>query len=370
MIQLTYAEYQCCHFQHLLKVENTRAIEDQGKRLLQNKNITTKNWLDFSKQVCQWGGKTGNRVFGQIIKNDPKVIKASFEKVKSLLENDHSPIQEVFNALKPIKGLGSYSYASKHLRFLAPERFSVFDSLIKQIIQKTYQGFSDRMLMKTYFSMCTQKAAELNREKILLGDDITDCRELAKKVLNDNKLWTPADVDMAHFAAIKKWCLVKSDEHTQPLNGMIPSDNVPPINNRETISNQDFSNYSSSMPIIYLVQNHPRDAALTLKENCDNHHNNAWVCRRHGNVDFKNNGVRGTMRYMKGEIESQGLNLESQHNWEKSKYGSTCCMSGTGYEGRLKFGSIEDSVRFLKKYFNLIACKENKQQTQSWIDQL
>jgi len=115
------------------------------------------------------------------------------------------------------------------------------------------------------------------------------------------------------------------------------------------------------------VQNKQNDAALTLKEDCKAPNNNTWICRRHGSIDFKHKGVSGNTRYLKGEIESQGLNLVSHHNWEKSPNGSTCCMAGTGFVGRLKNDSIEDAVRFLKKYFNLKAYKNNKNQTQVWI---
>lgn len=134
---------------------------------------------------------------------------------------------------------------------------------------------------------------------------------------------------------------------------MVRRDNVPPtINNRETMSNQNSPNRSSLKPPIYHVQKYRNNAALTLREDCDNHHNNAWICRRHGSIDFKHNGVTGTTRYLKGEIGAQGLNLITQHNWENSTTGSTCCMAGTEYEGRLRFDLIEDAVQFLKKYFN------------------
>jgi len=246
MIHLTYAEYQCCHHQHLLRVENTREIEDYGKWLVQNENITIENWLDFSQQVCQWGGKTGSRVFGQIKKNNPEIVKSSFEEVKSLLKDDLISVHEVFNALKPINGLGSYSYASKHLRFLAPKRFPVFDSLIKKELQEKHPRRLDRVLIETYFNICTQMAAELNNNNIRIGDDIIDCHELDKKVIDDNKQWTPADVDMAHFAAIKKWCHINSNTDSKPLNCIVHSDNVLPTNiNREAMSNQNSPNLTS-----------------------------------------------------------------------------------------------------------------------------
>jgi hypothetical protein len=129
-------------------------------------------------------------------------------------------------------------------------------------------------------------------------------------------------------------------------------------------------NGSAHKPLIYLLQNEQDDDAIKLREQCGNHHNNAWVCRRHGSIDLKHDVATGTTRYLKGEIQVQGFVFEGHANWELSNAGATCCGGGTGYEGRLRLGSVEEAIRFLKKYYHVVACKENTKETQDWIDAL
>jgi hypothetical protein len=142
--------------------------------------------------------------------------------------------------------------------------------------------------------------------------------------------------------------------------------------------NNEFESYESNFantifanrPTIYLMQDHEDDNAVTIKEDCDSHWNNAWICRRHGNLDFKLPGVPNIKRYMKAEIQDQGHDFDNDHRWEHSHNHETCCMAGSGYEGRMKFGSVEKAVCFLKSYFNVVACDKNTTETQAWVNSL
>ena len=121
---------------------------------------------------------------------------------------------------------------------------------------------------------------------------------------------------------------------------------------------------------IYLCQNHERDRALTLKEHCSTRWNIAWICRDHGCLDFKRKDARNTTRYLIGEIAVAGGDVVHHPNYYPSSGESTHCMAGSGYQGGIRFGSVEAAVRYLKKYFNVMACPENPTNTQPWVDSL
>jgi hypothetical protein len=110
------------------------------------------------------------------------------------------------------------------------------------------------------------------------------------------------------------------------------------------------------MQMIYLIGDPDQDETLRLREQCGAYHNNAWICRRHGSIDFKLDGKTGLTRYLKGEIAQQGLNIHQMDEWEQSQHGETCCCGGVGYEGRLRLGSIEAVMRFLQNHFEVEQC--------------
>ena len=123
-------------------------------------------------------------------------------------------------------------------------------------------------------------------------------------------------------------------------------------------------------PDIFLCQNHKKDRAVTIKEVCSIRWNIAWICRDHGRLDFKVNGARNTNRYLIGEIAVAGGNVITHPDYYVSRGGKTHCHAGTGYQGGIEFRTVEAAVRYLKQYFNVIACSENVTNTQVWVDAL
>jgi hypothetical protein len=104
-------------------------------------------FVELSKKVCEWGGPTGNRVWGNLNK---RVAQAAFDAngnqifqvgslqhdLKEWLDFAHhatlpKQVVEVLRKGIKIKGL-KVSYASKHLRLLFPDHFPVLDSLISE----------------------------------------------------------------------------------------------------------------------------------------------------------------------------------------------------------------------------------------------
>jgi hypothetical protein len=118
-------------------------------------------------------------------------------------------------------------------------------------------------------------------------------------------------------------------------------------------------------PTLYLVDDHQRRVALTLKEDCKTNWNNAWICRAHGSLDFKKPGAKGTSRFLVGEILRQGKDVTMLPEWKRSRQGETCCHSGTGYLGRLCFGSEAKALKFLKQFFKVLICPSPPETKQS-----
>jgi hypothetical protein len=81
----------------------------------------------FIRTVCSWGGYEG--IAGRVIKyNRIEQLITVFRTAYQQAQNGE--VVEALEALQQIKHLGSVSFASKHLKFLAPERAVVLDSII------------------------------------------------------------------------------------------------------------------------------------------------------------------------------------------------------------------------------------------------
>jgi len=136
------------------------------------------------------------------------------------------------------------------------------------------------------------------------------------------------------------------------------------------------SNSKLKKPNIYLAQNHKNDTAITLKEVCGSRWNLGWICRKHGCLDLKLPNQPNLVRYLIGEIALQGGNFTAEAGYYFSVAGSTHHHGGSGYQGGVNFGNEAAALRYLKKYFNVIACAGNVARNgnalidQSWIDKL
>ncbi len=126
------------------RVSNTDDIERQAERLA-NGGFKEKALTDFIHAVCMWGGYAG--IAGRVIKNNqPPKLARRFNEAR---QNAHrGMVLEALKTLQSIKGLGGVSFASKHLKFLAPESAVVLDSIISNglgyaLTLEGYQSFLD-----------------------------------------------------------------------------------------------------------------------------------------------------------------------------------------------------------------------------------
>ena len=119
----------------------TQNVEKAGTHI--NQKSKPADLLQFSQLVCDWG--RGQRVWANLLRhNSRENLAAAYSNWFSIAKN--SP--DVQTAIEPginIKGMG-ISFASKHLRMLAPEKFAVLDDVISEglgfaLNQKGYQLF-------------------------------------------------------------------------------------------------------------------------------------------------------------------------------------------------------------------------------------
>src|ERR1700729_4625872 len=110
------------------KREPSTAIIEQQARQLVVKQFQFPELREFIKAVCKWGGYEG--VAGRVLKNNSKQqLRESFRSAHSHAASDND--REAINSLLDLNGL-AVSFASKHLKFLAPEKAVVLDSIISE----------------------------------------------------------------------------------------------------------------------------------------------------------------------------------------------------------------------------------------------
>jgi hypothetical protein len=112
---------------HLTENRTTPSVEALGRRLLES-DFPEKETLQFVNDVCYWGGYSG--IAGRIVKNNTSA------RIRDTLRAASSQLRagSVFRALScvnELSGLGTPSFASKHLRFLRPDMCGVFDSVLR-----------------------------------------------------------------------------------------------------------------------------------------------------------------------------------------------------------------------------------------------
>ena len=126
--------------------------------------------------------------------------------------------------------------------------------------------------------------------------------------------------------------------------------------------------------MLALSQRHKNDEAITFKDSCDTRWNLGWLCWRHGQLDLKVNGAPHVNRYLFGEIAEAGGHFGNEQGYTENFAPQTHCCGGQGYQGGVRFGSVDDAVKYLKRYFSVQACPGNRGLhghptcDQAWID--
>jgi hypothetical protein len=106
---------------------DTQRIEEMGTQLAEHA-FSIDELCNFIRAVCAWGGYPGiaNRVINN---NQPNEIAAAFQKAYQMAIGGQ--VIDALALLRQLHNLGGVSFASKHLKFLAPNDAVVLDSIIE-----------------------------------------------------------------------------------------------------------------------------------------------------------------------------------------------------------------------------------------------
>lgn len=112
---------------YLTENPTTPSVEKLGEELIRS-DFPHQETVEFVKEVCYWGGYPG--ISGRVLKYNTN------DQVSSALRDAALRLKEgsIFKAIcrvNELSGLGTPSFASKHLRFLCPKICGVFDSILR-----------------------------------------------------------------------------------------------------------------------------------------------------------------------------------------------------------------------------------------------
>lgn len=136
----------------------------------------------YIRNVCKWGNFAG--VGGRVIKNNTEVeIQRAFEDAYTFISGERADVSAALSRLNRLHGLGTPSFASKHLRFLKPELCPVYDAILTDKLPYPFTpaGYA------VFSNDCQEIAAKLNSANI--GNPA-----------RPTNLWVAADVEAAMFA--------------------------------------------------------------------------------------------------------------------------------------------------------------------------
>lgn len=119
----------------------TRQVEELGRKLVQG-GFAPASSARFVKSVCEWGG--GHRLVKRALEENAPVQIARVLK-RGLASALKGCVADGVEQIQALQGLGQ-SFASKQLRFLAPDRAVILDSFLRTELgypenSKGYQAF-------------------------------------------------------------------------------------------------------------------------------------------------------------------------------------------------------------------------------------
>jgi hypothetical protein len=182
---------------HLTRVPRTKELEKEGK-LLKDADFPDAQLTEFIKEVCTWGGYAG--IAGRVLnQNDLSFIQQKFIRARKLLAAINPKVGMALFEINQIKGLGTPSFASKHLRFLFPNVCPVFDSFMWENFRYVFapSGYEE------FASDCLGIGKTLEKQKIYNPMNRAKGR------------WFAGDVEMALFAHLR-WDRTKICRISQP----------------------------------------------------------------------------------------------------------------------------------------------------------
>lgn len=169
---------------HLHRFPSTPGIEVQGRRVVQ-KGFHEPDVGAFVEAVCGWGNYVG--IAARVLKrNSLGAISMALKECLRHLSATPPDLASAITAVNVLNGLGSPSFASKHLRFLRPEVAPVFDSLLQEALP---------------YSFGPEGYALFGRDCGILAETLT-VRGVPNAFQRDDGQWFVADVEAALYAYV------------------------------------------------------------------------------------------------------------------------------------------------------------------------
>ncbi len=170
---------------HLLTYRGTATLERQAAELMAAA-FPEVDLEQFIRKVCRWGGYAG--IGARVIKdNQLHSIRAHFLAAIGHLVAAPPRLADALHEINLIRGLGTPSFASKHMRFLRPDICPILDDINRQALQ---------------YAFTPEGYAELSGDCLYIAAKLLD-RRIANPMNRANGRWFAADVEMATFAHLK-----------------------------------------------------------------------------------------------------------------------------------------------------------------------
>jgi len=162
----------------------TQNVEQEARNLIDN-DFRDDLTEAFVKSVCRWGNYAG--VAGKVLKHN-KLGVVSKTLRTALNQTEAHDVQLALRTTLSIRGL-AVSFASKHLKFLNPERHVVLDSIISENLGYPRDTNGDGYVM--FVADCAQ-ALKIIKDKSIPYPASAPAKE-----------WRIADIEMAIFQKIR-----------------------------------------------------------------------------------------------------------------------------------------------------------------------
>lgn len=167
---------------HRMKYPDTPAVEAFARTLIKN-DFSAHEADCFVYKVCKWGGYAG--IWGKVRRrNEPQAISDAMRRAYHFLTRGR-PVDGL-REVSRLKCLGRPSFASKHLRFLAPWSAVVLDSIISGNLGYPYRPEGYALLLAD----CSRFAHEVNKAGV-------------EHPFRPGEDWYVSDVELAVFAKLR-----------------------------------------------------------------------------------------------------------------------------------------------------------------------